>query len=127
MNPKGKTALVITYGMGVYWAQAAATHFNQQIEIIDLRTLFPLDETLIIEKVKLHNKVMILTEEPINNGFAQALAGKIQQLCFNYLDAPIEVIGAENMPAIPLNATLEHTMLPNADKVKESLERLLAY
>jgi 2-oxoisovalerate dehydrogenase E1 component len=53
---KGKTALVITYGMGVYWAQAAATHFNQQIEIIDLRTLFPLDETLIIEKVKLHNK-----------------------------------------------------------------------
>jgi 2-oxoisovalerate dehydrogenase E1 component len=124
---KGKTALVITYGMGVYWAQAAATHFNQQIEIIDLRTLFPLDETLIIEKVKLHNKVMILTEEPVNNGFAQALAGKIQQLCFNYLDAPIEVIGAENMPAIPLNATLEHTMLPNADKVKESLERLLAY
>jgi 2-oxoisovalerate dehydrogenase E1 component len=124
---KGKTALVITYGMGVYWAQAAATHFNQQIEIIDLRTLFPLDETLIIEKVKLHNKVMILTEEPVNNGFAQALAGKIQQLCFKYLDAPIEVIGAENMPAIPLNATLEHTMLPNADKVKESLERLLAY
>jgi len=124
---KGKTALVITYGMGVYWAQAAATQFNQQIEIIDLRTLFPLDETLIIEKVKLHNKVMILTEEPVNNGFAQALAGKIQQLCFKFLDAPIEVIGAENMPAIPLNATLEHTMLPNADKVKESLNRLLAY
>jgi len=124
---KGKSALVITYGMGVYWAQAAAANFNNQIEIIDLRTLFPLDEELIIEKVKLHNKVMILTEEPVNNGFAQALAGKIQQLCFKYLDAPIEVVGAENMPAIPLNATLEFTMLPNANKVKERLECLLGY
>ncbi len=124
---KGKSALVITYGMGVYWAQAAAANFDNQIEIIDLRTLFPLDEELIIEKVKLHNKVMILTEEPVNNGFAQALAGKIQQLCFKYLDAPIEVVGAENMPAIPLNATLEFTMLPNANKVKERLECLLGY
>ena len=124
---KGKSALVITYGMGVYWAQAAAANFDNQIEIIDLRTLFPLDEELIIEKVKLHNKVMILTEEPVNNGFAQALAGKIQQLCFKYLDAPIEVVGAENMPAIPLNATLEFTMLPNANKVKERLECLLWY
>jgi 2-oxoisovalerate dehydrogenase E1 component len=124
---KGKSALVITYGMGVYWAQAAAANFDQQIEIIDLRTLFPLDEALILEKVKGHNKVMILTEEPVNNGFAQALAGKIQQLCFKFLDAPIEVVGAENMPAIPLNATLEFTMLPNAEKVKERLEKLLAY
>ena len=124
---KGKSALVITYGMGVYWAQAAAANFDNQIEIIDLRTLFPLDEELIIEKVKLHNKVMILTEEPVNNGFAQALAGKIQQLCFKYLDAPIEVVGAENMPAIPLNATLEFTMLPNANKVKDRLECLLWY
>jgi 2-oxoisovalerate dehydrogenase E1 component len=124
---KGKSALVITYGMGVYWAQAAAANFDQQIEIIDLRTLFPLDEALILEKVKVHNKLMILTEEPVNNGFAQALAGKIQQLCFKFLDAPIEVVGAENMPAIPLNATLEFTMLPNAEKVKERLEKLLAY
>ena len=123
----GKSALVITYGMGVYWAQAAAANFEKQIEIIDLRTLFPLDEVLILEKVKVHNKVMILTEEPVNNGFAQALAGKIQQSCFNYLDAPIDVVGAENMPAIPLNATLEHTMLPNPEKVMERLALLLGY
>ncbi|MFN7689663.1 MAG: alpha-ketoacid dehydrogenase subunit beta, partial [Bacteroidota bacterium] len=70
----GNSALIITYGMGVYWAQSAISNFNGQVEIIDLRTLFPLDESLIIEKVKLHNKVMILTEEPVNNGFAQALA-----------------------------------------------------
>jgi 2-oxoisovalerate dehydrogenase E1 component len=124
---QGKSALIITYGMGVYWAQAAASQFENRIEIIDLRTLFPLDESLIIEKVKIHNKVMILTEEPVNNGFAQSLAGKIQQLCFSYLDAPIDVVGAENMPAIPLNSTLEHTMLPNANKVKDRIEKLLSY
>jgi 2-oxoisovalerate dehydrogenase E1 component len=124
---EGSSVLVITYGMGVYWAQSAISNLNGQVEIIDLRTLFPLDESLIIEKVKLHNKVMILTEEPVNNGFAQALAGKIQQLCFTYLDAPIIIVGAENLPAIPLNATLEHTMLPNADKVKAKLVELLAY
>jgi 2-oxoisovalerate dehydrogenase E1 component len=124
---QGKSALIITYGMGVYWAQAAASQFENRIEIIDLRTLFPLDESLIIEKVKIHNKVMILTEEPVNNGFSQSLAGKIQQLCFSYLDAPIDVVGAENMPAIPLNSTLEHTMLPNANKVKDRIEKLLSY
>jgi 2-oxoisovalerate dehydrogenase E1 component len=123
----GNSALIITYGMGVYWAQSAISNLNGQVEIIDLRTLFPLDESLIIEKVKLHNKVMILTEEPVNNGFAQSLAGKIQQLCFTYLDAPIIIVGAENLPAIPLNATLEHTMLPNAYKVKAKLVELLAY
>jgi 2-oxoisovalerate dehydrogenase E1 component len=124
---KGRTALVITYGMGVYWAQSAIANFPGQIAIIDLRTLFPLDEDLIVEQVKQHSKVMILTEEPVNNGFAQALAGKIQQLCFNHLDAPICIVGAENLPAIPLNATLEHTMLPNADKVKVKMQELLSY
>lgn len=57
----------------------------------------------------------------------RAMAGKIQQICFKYLDAPIEVVGAENMPAIPLNATLEHTMLPIAEKVKERMEMLLEF
>lgn len=124
---QGKSLLVISYGMGVYWAQTASKYFQQQIEILDLRTLFPLDEDLIKERVIAHNKVMIITEEPVNNGFAQALAGKIQQSCFEYLDAPVEIIGAENLPAIPLNETLERTMLPNSDKVKAVMEKLLNY
>ena len=69
----------------------------------------------------------MLTEEPVNNGFAQALAGKIQEECFRFLDAPVFTVGAENMPAIPLNATLEYTMLPNADKVKDAIYKLLDY
>ncbi len=123
----GETCVVITYGMGVYWAKAAAKNFDQQIEIIDLRTLYPLDEELLFQRVKLHGKCLILTEEQQNNSFAEALAGRISKKCFSFLDAPIEVIGALNVPAIPMNILLEQAVLPDAGKVTQALQRLLAY
>lgn len=121
------TLTVITYGMGVYWAKNAAKNFIGRIEIIDLRTLVPFDEEAVMASVKKHSRCLVLTEEPSNNGFAQALSGRIQRICFESLDAPVELVGAENLPAIPLNSTLEFTMLPNADKVAAAFERLLAY
>lgn len=124
---KGNSMVIITYGMGVYWAKNAAKNFKGQIEIIDLRSLQPLDENAVIEAVKRHNKCLVVTEEPINNSFAQALCGKIQQACFEYLDAPVMVIGSEDLPAIPLNSTLEFTMIPNADKVAAKMKQLLDY
>jgi 2-oxoisovalerate dehydrogenase E1 component len=92
----GNTCCIITYGMGVYWAKAAAKNFIGQIEIIDLRTLFPLDEELIFSSVKKHGKCLVLTEEQQNNSFAEALAGRISKECFTFLDAPVEVFGALN-------------------------------
>jgi 2-oxoisovalerate dehydrogenase E1 component len=68
-----------------------------------------------------------VTEEPVNNSFAQALAGRIQQECWKYLDAPVMVIGSENLPAIPLNTTLEATMLPNTSKVQAAIGNLLNF
>lgn len=113
--------------MGVYWATNAAQKFNGQVQIIDLRTLYPLDENLIFETVNQHGKCLVVTEEPVNNSFAQSLAARIQQHCFKKLDAPVQVIGAQNLPAIPLNATLEITMIPNAQKVADAIGALLAY
>jgi 2-oxoisovalerate dehydrogenase E1 component len=123
----GNTAVIITYGMGVYWSLAASKALKDQVEIIDLRTLVPLDEALVYDRVKAHGKCLVVTEEPALNTFATALSGIIQQNCFEQLDAPVRVIGSENMPAIPLNSTLEATMLPNADKVQVALKDLLAY
>jgi 2-oxoisovalerate dehydrogenase E1 component len=123
----GESVCVITYGMGVYWGKAAAKNFIGQVEIIDLRTLFPLDEHLIYSSVKKHGKCLVLTEEQQNNSFAEALAGKISKECFHYLDAPVEVLGALNLPAMPLNLGLENAMLPNGEKVSEKLEMLLKY
>ena len=124
---QGKSAVVVTYGMGVHWALNAAKQFPGQIEVVDLRTLAPLDEAYIYEAARRHGKILVLTEEPVNNTFAQSIAARIQEHCFEQLDAPVRTMGSENMPAIPLNSTLEATMLPNADKVAAALEQLLAY
>ena len=124
---KGDTLTIITYGMGVYWATDAAKKHKGKVEIIDLRTINPIDEELVFERVNKHGKCLVLTEEPYNNSFAQALSGRIQENCFKNLDAPIYVMGSENLPAIPLNSTLEATMLPNAEKVSEKIEKILAY
>jgi 2-oxoisovalerate dehydrogenase E1 component len=122
----GESCLIITYGMGVYWAKAAAKQFNQQIEIVDLRTLYPLDEELIYERVKLHGKCLVLTEEQQNNSFAEALAGRISKNCFQSLDMPVEVLGALNLPAVPMNMALEKAMLPNAEKVVARLRQIFS-
>ncbi|MBP6022341.1 alpha-ketoacid dehydrogenase subunit alpha/beta [Ferruginibacter sp.] len=122
----GETCCIITYGMGVYWAKAAAKNFAGKIEVIDLRTLFPLDEALIFASVQKHGKCLIVTEEQQNNSFAEALAGRISKACFKYLDAPVEVLGALNLPAVPMNIILEKEMLPNADKVSERIGQLLS-
>ena len=124
-----ETLTIVTYGMGVHWAMNASEELGMQnqIEIIDLRTLFPLDEDTVMKSVKKTGKCLVVTEEPSNNSFARALAGKIQEECFTYLDAPVMTIGSENMPAIPLNSTLEETMIPSTDKIKLKIENLLSY
>lgn len=121
----GETGCIITYGMGVHWAKAAAAGFPGQVDIIDLRTLFPLDEELIYSTVRKHGKCLVLTEEQQNNSFAEALAGRISRQCFTFLDAAVEVLGALDNPAVPLNMDLEQAMLPNPQKVMAVLDKLL--
>jgi 2-oxoisovalerate dehydrogenase E1 component len=123
----GQSCCIITYGMGVYWAKAAAKNFQDQIDIVDVRTLFPLDEDLIFSVVKKHGKCLVLTEEQQNNSFAEALAGRISRHCFAFLDAPVEVMGALNLPAVPMNIVLENAMLPNAEKLAQRIRELILY
>lgn len=124
---EGDSVAVITYGMGVYWATKAAEKLNGSIEVLDLRTLNPIDNEAIYGQAKKHGKVLVLTEETLRNSLAEALAGRISKNCFEYLDAPVETLGSANLPAVPLNMGLEKEMLPNADKVYDVLASLLAY
>ena len=75
--------------------------------------------------VKRHGKCLIVTEEPLLNSFAESLAGRVAQTCFKYLDAPVHTLGAKNIPAVPLNTSLEAEMLPNANKVADKIAALL--
>lgn len=123
----GASLCIITYGMGVYWAKNAAKQFPGAVEVIDIRTIYPLDEELIYNTVKKHGKVIVLTEEQLRNSFCEALAGRIAQNCFTHLDAPVQTIGALDLPCVPMNMLLEAEMLPNAEKVAAKIEWLLNY
>lgn len=123
----GESTVMITYGMGVYWAKEASKSFEDQIEIIDLRTLNPIDWEMIGESVKKHGRAFVLTEEPLLNSFAESVAGRISKEFFNDLDAPVWTYGAANLPAIALNVELEKMMLPNAEKVRGELVKLMNF
>ncbi len=124
---QGDSCCIITYGMGVYWALEASTAFAGKVEVVDLRTLYPLDEELVFSVVRKHGKCMVLTEEQQSNSFAEALACRISNHCFQWLDAPVQVLGALDLPAVPMNILLEKTMLPNADMVANKIHELLRY
>jgi 2-oxoisovalerate dehydrogenase E1 component len=123
----GESICIITYGMGVHWAKNAAKQYPGQVEVIDIRTIYPLDEELIYTTVKKHGKCIVLTEEQLRNSFCEALAGRIAQTCFQSLDAPVQTIGALDLPAVPMNMILEAAMLPSADKVAARIGELLRY
>jgi 2-oxoisovalerate dehydrogenase E1 component len=123
----GPTAVIITYGRGVYWALEAAESFKGRIEVLDLRSLNPWDKEAVFKAVSDHGRALVLTEEPLPHSFAMALAGEIQSNCFQDLDAPIATVGSANTPAIPLNSTLEAAAIPNAEKVRTAIETLLRY
>jgi 2-oxoisovalerate dehydrogenase E1 component len=124
---KGTSIGIITYGRGVYWSAEAAAAFDGQVEILDLRSINPLDMDAMTALCERHSKILLVTEESIENTFTLGLAGRLQRLCFKNLDAPIEIVASVDAPAIPLNSDLEAAMLPNANKVKAAIEKLLNY
>jgi 2-oxoisovalerate dehydrogenase E1 component len=124
---EGESCVVVTYGRGVYWTLEAAEQFPGQVEIIDLRTLSPWDEETVFDAVRRHSKVVLVTEESKEASFTLGVAGKIQKNCFMSLDAPIEIVGSVDTPAIPLNSILEATLLTNGDKVADGIRNTLNF
>ncbi len=116
---------VITWGMGVHLSWQAAKKFTNEVEILDLRTLSPIDEKAIYASVRKCGRCIILTEEAKNHSFAQSLAGRVQENCFSDLVCGIKVIGALDIPAIPLNETLEKAALPDVSCLTKAINLLL--
>jgi len=127
-KPSAHSSLgIVTYGMGVYWVLEAAKQHEGRVEVLDLRTLAPLDWEAIYTLARKHHRILVVTEEPTKHSFAQALAGRIQEECFAHLDAPVRTLGSAEVPAIPLNWNQEQAYLPNKDKVSEAIRTLLEY
>jgi 2-oxoisovalerate dehydrogenase E1 component len=123
---EGKDVTIITYGAGVHWALDTLDQ-NQEInaDLIDLRTLIPLDTETIYNSVKKTGKVIILQEDSMFGGIASDISALIMENCFEYLDAPVKRVASLETP-IPFAANLESAYLPK-QKFKEILLDLLSY
>ena len=122
---KGNDATIITYGLGVHWAKEAANEAEESIEIIDLRSLAPLDfETIAKSVIKTH-RALILHEDTLLGGIGGEIAAHISEHLFQHLDAPVIRVGSLDTP-FPFAKPLEEQFLANSN-LKEKLELLLAY
>lgn len=123
----GESIGIISYGRGIYWSLEAMNDYKGQIELLDLRSLNPLDHDSMNTLCKKHSHIIIVTEESEECSFALGLAGRLQRDNFKFLDAPIEIVGSIDTPAIPLNSDLELHLLPNAEKIKKAINQTLKF
>lgn len=122
---QGSDLSIITYGMGVHWAQKAVDALGVDAEIIDLRSLAPLDYPAIAVTVKKTSRALILHEASLTGGFGGELAAWIGEHCFEDLDAPVRRVAALDTP-VPFAAALEADYLPEK-RLREGIEKLLTY
>ena len=126
---KGNDVTLITYGSGVHWSLDAATTISRdgiEVEIVDLRTLLPIDKETILGSVKKTGKVLIVHEDTLTGGVGAEIAALISEHAFRDLDAPIKRVASLDAP-VPYAPTLEEYFLPNAQKVLAALRDLAAY
>ncbi|MCB0662102.1 MAG: dehydrogenase E1 component subunit alpha/beta [Saprospiraceae bacterium] len=122
---KGDAVSIITYGMGVHWAQKAISQLQIEADILDLRTLVPLDLESIRETVERTGKVLILHEDTLFGGIGGEIAAFISEHLFDHLDAPVVRVASLDSP-IPFAIPLEQNFLPQ-NRLIEKLNYLLAY
>ena len=122
---EGRKASVITYGMGVHWAREIVEKHNLDVEILDLRTLLPLDVEAVYATVRKTGRVILLHEDCLTGGIGGELAALIAENCFDSLDAPVMREGSLDTP-VPFDAKLEINFMPK-DHFEQKLLKLLAY
>ena len=123
---EGNQVTIVTYGLGVHWAlELLNAHPEISADLIDLRTLAPLDTQAIYDSVKKTGRAFVLHEDTLTGGIGGELSALITEHCFEYLDAPVMREGSLDTP-VPMNADLEINFLPK-ERFKEKLMKLIKY
>lgn len=121
---EGSEATIVTYGAGVHWAiETLEKHSELSVDLIDLRTLMPLDWETIYASVKKTSRLIILQEDSLFGGISSDIAASVQEELFEYLDAPIKRVASLDTP-IPFAKSLEEEYLPRKRFEKALLELL---
>ena len=125
----GEDISIITYGAMVWTAIEAADKLALEgisVEVVDLRTLVPLDEKTLLDSVKKTSKAIVLHEATMTGGFGGEIASRIAERAFEYLDGPLVRVAAPDTP-VPFSPPLEEAFLPNAAKLLEKARWLYRY
>ena len=126
VRKSGSGATIVTYGLGVHWAlDYAEKHPEKDLEVIDIRTLAPLDYDTVFESVRKTNRVLVLHEDCLTGGIGGEIAARITETCFASLDAPVLRLASLDTP-IPFAADLEQNFFP-IQQLDEKINQLLAY
>lgn len=125
IKKEGSDLSIVTYGMGVLWAQKVAENIPYDIEILDLVSLAPLDYDAIVSTVKKTNKVLVLHEDTLTGGFGGEISAYISEHCFEYLDGPVLRVGGLDSP-IPFEKGLEKIFMGDA-RLESALHRMMSY
>ena len=129
IRKEGTDMTIVTYGNTTHLSLEAAKKLEEEgvnIEVIDLRSLIPLDEEMILESVKKTNKVLVVHEDKVYGGFGGELSSIITEKAFEYLDAPVRRVGSTFTP-IGFNRILERAILPNTERIYKAAKELSEY
>jgi 2-oxoisovalerate dehydrogenase E1 component len=126
---EGNDLTVVSWGVSLHDSVLAAKKLEEEdysVEVIDIRTINPLDIETIFESVRKTNKAIVIHEDTLTGGFGAEIASRISDQCFQYLDGPVKRIAAEDSH-IPYSPILENEILPNRDKIYKGIKELLKY
>ena len=126
----GSTLTLVSYGLMLHYCLEAAEAVSAEdidVEVIDLRSLRPLDKETILESVKKTGKLMVVHEDNLTGGVGAEVAALAADEAFEYLDGPVTRLCGPDIPTMPFAQTLEDAYLPNTDKIAEALRKLAAY
>ena len=127
---RGSDISILTYGQMLHDSLAAAERAEAEgvsVEVVDLRTLVPLDKQTILDSVGQTGKAVIVSEANLTSGFGAELAAVLSAEAFDCLDGPIMRVASPDIPAMPYDDAMEEFCLPNPDKILDALRALAAY
>ncbi len=130
MKKEGSDITVITYGLAVHFALQAAERLEQDgisVHILDLRTVYPLDQEAIKEAVRKTGKVLLVTEDNKEGSIMSEVSAIIAEYCLFDLDAPIRRVAAPDVPAMPYAPSMEKYYLINPDKIEKAMRELAEF
>ncbi len=126
----GADITVVTYGLMLHYCLEAASTLEQEgvsVEVVDLRTLKPLDKETVLNSVKKTGKALIVHEDNITGGVGAEVSAFLSEEAFEYLDGPVSRLCGPDIPTMPFAPSLEDVYMPNTEKVADALRKLAAY